>query len=141
MGRINGMGGRAMTVKIMQEITEWKDIEFRQPNHVYLMDGDKVYAYSKWGQEKPQYMKTFLRIDRRGRKFVEAKKNTWKFDLDISVEPAVETKPQGQIWTVPGSKGNSYTVNLDSGRWSCTCPGHGFRGRCRHVDEIRITQS
>lgn len=130
-----------MTLKIMEEITEWKGIEYRAPNHVYLMDGDKVYGYSKWGREKPQYMKTFLRIDRRGRKFVEVKTNKWKFDLTISTEAPVESKPQGQVWTVQGSKGNAYTVNLDQGRWSCTCPGHGFRGRCRHVDEIRDTQS
>jgi hypothetical protein len=130
-----------MALKIFEEVTQWSGVEYRQPNHVYLMDGDKVYAYSKWGKEPPHYMKTFLRIDRRGRKFVEAKRNQWKFDLSISTEvSAKEPEPQGEVWTVLGSKGNQYFVNLNAGHWSCTCPGHGFRGRCRHVEEIQQSQ-
>lgn len=129
-----------MALKIVQEVTQWDGFT-RQPNHVYLMDGDKVYAVSQWGRTKPHYMKTFLRIDRRGRKFIEVKNNKWKFDLSIRTEPELADKPRGQLWTVAGSKGGEYTVNLDAGQWSCTCPGHGFRGRCRHVDEIRETQN
>ena len=130
-----------MALKIMREVTQWSGVEYRQPNHVYLMDGDKVYAYSKWGESEPQYMKTFLRVDRRGRKFEEVKKNTWKFDLTIAGEAEEAHKPTGQIWQVQGSKGNQYFVNLNAGHWSCTCPGHGFRGRCRHVDELQVTVS
>jgi hypothetical protein len=126
-------------MKIVQETTVWKGIEYRQPNHVYLMDGDKVYAYSKWGKGRPEYMKNPLRIDRRGRKFVEVKKNIWGFDLTIGPEKQEEVKPQGQVWTVAGSKGNQYFVNLSAGHWSCTCPGFGFRQKCRHVAEIAKT--
>lgn len=129
-----------MALKIMREVTEWSGVEYRQPNHVYLMDGDKVYAYSKWGESEPQYMKTFLRVDRRGRKFEEVKKNTWKFDLSRVPQAEAPEKPQGQVWTVMGSKGNQYFVNLSAGHWSCTCPGHGFRGRCRHVEETQKAQ-
>jgi hypothetical protein len=128
-----------MTLKILQEVTEWKGVTYRQPNHVYLMSGDKAYAYSKWGESKPEYFRTPSRIDRRGRKFVEMKKNPWKFDLSIKVELESDRKISGQTWTVSGSKGSRYTVALDSGRWTCTCPGHGFRGRCRHVDELRAS--
>lgn len=128
-----------MALKIMEEVTAW-DVEYPQPNHVYLMDGDKVYAYSKWGKEAPQYMKTFLRIDLRRRKFVEAKKNRWKFKFPVSVdqEEQVTSQPLGQIWQVAGSKGNVYTVNLHNGQWTCTCPGHQFRRQCRHVEELKV---
>jgi hypothetical protein len=122
-----------MALKIVEEVTEWA-VEYRQPNHVYLMDGDKSLAYVPWGKGQPVYFRTFQRIDRRGRKFVEVKKNPWKFDMSIKIEEE-ESKPTGQTWTVDGSKGARYTVSLDSGRWSCTCPGHGFRGQCRHVTE------
>ena len=125
-------------MKIMQEVTEW-DVDYRQPNHVYLMDGDKALAYVPWGKGKPVYFRNFQRIDRRGRKFVEIKKNPWKFDLSIRIETEEESKPQGQTWRVPGSKGGEYVVSFDGGRWSCTCPGHGFRNRCRHVDELRAS--
>lgn len=126
------------SLKIIEEVTIW-DVPYRQPNHVYLVSGDKVLAYSRWGESKPEYFTNPNRLDRRGRKFVEVKKNRWKFDLTVRIEPEVAGRSQGQIWTVTGSKGDEYTVSLDSGRWSCTCPGHGFRGRCRHVDEIRNT--
>ncbi len=130
-----------MALKIMREVTEWTGVEYRLPNHVYLMDGDKIYAYSKWGEGKPEYMKTFLRIDKRGRKFVEVKRNRWEFDLSIKTEePVKESEPQGQVWTVQGSKGNQYFVNLNGNHWSCTCPGFGFRHRCRHVEELQATQ-
>jgi hypothetical protein len=126
-------------MKIVQETTVWKDITYRQPNHVYLMDGDKVYAYSKWGQGPAEYMRTPLRIDRRGRKFVEVKNNPWNFDLNLITAQEEPEKPQGQVWTVAGSKGNKYFVNLSVGQWSCTCPGFGFRGKCRHVTETAET--
>jgi hypothetical protein len=126
-------------MKIVQETTVWKDITYRQPNHVYLMDGDKVYAYSKWGQGPAEYMRTPLRIDRRRRKFVEVKNNPWNFDLNLITAQEEPEKPQGQVWTVAGSKGNKYFVNLSVGQWSCTCPGFGFRGKCRHVTETAET--
>jgi len=124
-----------MTPKIFKEVTEWK-VPYRQPNHVYLMSGDRVLAYSRWGDSDPEYFTNPNRIDRRGRKFVEIKNNPWGFDLRVSVESDSEQKPKGQTWTITGSKGNEYIVSLDGGRWSCTCPGHGFRGRCRHVDAL-----
>jgi len=125
-----------MTVKIVQEVTSWK-VPFRQPNHVYLMSGDRVLAMSRWGEGKPEYFANPNRIDRRGRKFVEVTRNPWRFDLSTRSDlEADQTPPVGETWEVQGSKGNRYTVSRDSGRWSCTCPGHGFRGRCRHVDEV-----
>ena len=127
-----------MTLKIIEEVTNW-DVSYRQPNHVYLVSGDKALAYVPWGKGEPIYFKTFQRIDRRGRKFVEVKRNRWKFDLKISLPEDPAEKPSGQIWKVNGSKGDEYTVSLTGGRWSCTCAGHGFRSRCRHVDELRAS--
>lgn len=125
-----------MSLKIMEEITVW-DVSYRQPNHVYLMSGDKALAYVPWGQGRPVYFRTFHRIDRRGRKFVEVKKNTWGFDLSIRVDtdPQEPSQPAGQIWQVNGSKGKIYTVNLYNGQWACTCPGFQFRRQCRHISE------
>lgn len=127
-----------MALKIVEEVTEW-DVDYRQPNHVYLMSGDKALAYVPWGKGQPVYFKNFQRIDRRGRKFVEVKQNPWKFDLSIRIEEEESAKPKGQTWTVAGSKGGEYIVSLDGGRWSCTCSGFQFRSRCRHVDELRAS--
>lgn len=124
-----------MTVKILQETTSWNDTEHRKPNHVYLMAGDKIYAYSAWGTGSAEYLRSPIRINRGGRKFVEISQNPWQFDLS-AVPDVAEIEPPGKTWQVLGSKGNQYSVALVSGRWSCTCAGHGFRGRCRHVDEV-----
>ena len=48
--------------------------------------------------------------------------------------------PDG-VWAVVGSKGASYTVRAVQGRYTCTCPGFGWRGKCKHSDKIRSEQS
>lgn len=125
-----------MTVKIVQEVTEWK-VPYRQPNHVYVMSGDRVLAMSRWGTEHPEYFSIPNRINRGGRKFVEVTQDLWRFNFAaMSALVEKQCQPQGETWEVAGSKGNRYIVTRDSGRWSCSCPGHGFRGHCRHVAEV-----
>ena len=105
----------------VQETTVW-DVEYKQPNHIYLLDGDKAVAYIKWGQGEPFYFKNPLRIDKRGRKFVELKKNPFKVEI------------KSNIVKVSGSKGDTYFVDLDS--QTCTCAGFQFRGRCKHIESV-----
>jgi uncharacterized Zn finger protein len=43
---------------------------------------------------------------------------------------------------VTGSTGNEYTVteSISDSRqifFSCTCPGYGWRGKCKHITSIR----
>lgn len=108
-------------MKALKEVTVW-DCEYRQPNHVYLMEGDTVFAYIKWGQGQPEYLRTPLRIDRRGRRFEELKENP--FERRAEPEPAF-------IVRVRGSKGREYEVNTEAK--TCTCPGFTYRGACKHV--------
>jgi hypothetical protein len=37
-------------------------------------------------------------------------------------------------YEVQGSKGNTYTVSDNGGTWTCTCPGFGWRRKCKHVE-------
>ena len=37
---------------------------------------------------------------------------------------------------VPGSKGNTYHVTNESGRWTCTCAGFQFRRQCKHTQNV-----
>lgn len=39
--------------------------------------------------------------------------------------------------SVLGSKGNEYVVRHVQGKWSCTCTGFGFRGRCKHIKGVQ----
>lgn len=45
-------------------------------------------------------------------------------------ESAVKT------FTIKGSKGDVYTVTVDSGKSHCTCSGFQFRKSCKHVKEV-----
>jgi|GEM_PF-2296205 len=53
------------------------------------------------------------------------------------VEPT-KTKLQIETWVVSGSKGNSYRVTREVGRWACTCPGFEFRKACKHINDRKL---
>ena len=56
----------------------------------------------------------------------------------VTYKPRVAAPIVGEnSWSVKGSKGNIYTVKLSQGTYSCTCPGFGFRRKCRHITEIK----
>lgn len=41
-------------------------------------------------------------------------------------------------WEVESSRpGKKYIVKLVNGNFSCTCKGYQFRGKCRHITEIK----
>lgn len=106
-------------MEAIREVTEWEGVA-RQPNHTYLMEGDKAVAYIKWDETIPYFFKSPLRIDKRYRKFVKA---------DIGLFGNIK-KPSNLI-EVAGSKGAVYYVDPDAGK--CTCPGFKFRGACKHL--------
>lgn len=57
-------------MEVIKEVTVW-DVEYRQPNHVYLMDGERAVGYQKWGEGLPIYYTHKQKLDKRGRKFVK----------------------------------------------------------------------
>ena len=61
-----------MALEVLKETTVWK-VDFRQPNHVYLMDGSKVLAYKKWGEGEAIWFKEPGKFDKRRRTFQKLK--------------------------------------------------------------------
>ena len=110
-------------MEAVREITEWS-VEYRQPNHDYLLDGDRVVAYRPWGQGEIIPCSGKIKIDRRGRKFVKLDPNPFQG----------YGEEESLVVEVKGSKGNSYFVNKDG--TLCTCPGFQFRGTCKHLKEV-----
>ena len=104
----------------VRETTVWKDTAV-QPNHTYLMDGDKAIAYIKWGQGDAFYFKNPLRFSKRGRTFAALKTNPFN------------AKIASRMIQIAGSKGAVYEVDPDAK--TCTCPGYTFRGACKHIIE------
>ena len=58
--------------------------------------------------------------------------------LIISINnQAMEQKDTAiKTFNVKGSKGDSYTVTVGSGKMHCTCSGFQFRKSCKHVKEV-----
>ncbi len=108
-------------MEALREVTEWKDVK-RQPNHIYLFDGQKAVAYIKFGEGAPEYFKKPMSIDKRGRKFVKADSKLFK------------VKVESQLIEVKGSKGNSYWIDPEAK--TCPCPGFTFRGASKHITEV-----
>ena len=103
------------------ETTVWSDS--KNVNHTYLLDGTKMIAYIKVGDNVPFYFKKPITIDKRGRKFIPLKVNPFK-----------AVKEKSTIIKVSGSKGQVYS--LDTENKTCSCMGFGFRGKCRHLSEL-----
>lgn len=114
----------------VKETTVWDSTI--QANHTYLLDGDKMVAYIKFGKGDPFYFKSPIRIDKRGRKFEELKKNPFKDWAKLLKAHIDVVETPSFIKKVPGSKpGVTYEVNTDEN--TCTCPGFQFRGKCKHT--------
>ena len=44
-------------------------------------------------------------------------------------------------WSVTSTKGrNTYSIKRVNNNYSCTCSGFGFRGKCKHVDQIKFQE-
>jgi hypothetical protein len=107
-------------MQALQEVTQW-DIDYKQPNHVYLVDGIRAVAYIPWGVGTQVWFSNPMQFDKRGRKFIKLKKNP--FDV----------KPPANLLEVSGSKGNTYYV--DPIEKTCSCPGFQYRSHCKHVEQ------
>ena len=113
-------------MEAVRETTIWTGVDYRQPNHDYLLDGDRVVAYRPWGKGPVIVCSGKLKIDRRGRKFEKLKDNPFS-----TVQHSEREQPV--VLAVQGSKGQTYYVNAAEG--TCTCPGFTFRGSCKHITE------
>jgi len=118
-------------MKVLKEVTKW-DVDYRQPNHTYLLDGDKIVAYKPWSGMEVRVSKTRkAKLDQRYRKFEE-------FEYVEADWPGVSASTTGPaVMRVEGSKGQTYFVNTESG--SCSCVGFSFRGACKHIKQIKET--
>ena len=115
-------------MKWFAETTDYRDAI---KNGVYLLDDSKskMYAFRSPVTDSIKVFRNPIRMDMRGRKFMV---NPVQFPTQVA-----EPEPEGRVWTVKGSKGDSYQVNEVRGNWSCTCSGFRFRGDCKHVKELR----
>ncbi len=47
-------------------------------------------------------------------------------------------EPTKNVWQVVSSKGDKhYTVTYRNDSYSCSCPGYGWRRKCRHIEGVK----
>jgi hypothetical protein len=114
-------------MEAVKEVTVWADSK-SAVNHTYLLDGDKMVAYIRYGTDEPFWFKNPIRIDKRGRKFERV--DDAIFNVSMNVFTPNNTRE------VVGSKGQTYIINLDE--HTCTCAGFTFRGTCKHIKELEL---
>ena len=129
-----------MSISAYQEITEWTDVEFTVPQHTYLFDGkSNALAYAKRGGDDIFIFKKPLKIDTRRRKFIKVKHEALDaYGATVVIDvPSLENTPH---WSVKSDSGKSYTVTLESGKYTCNCIGYAYRGACKHSKQIKEEQ-
>ena len=109
-------------MQALKETTVWPDKA--SPNHTYLLDGNNLVAYIRYGTTEAKYFTAPIKgFSKSGRKFVSASLDLFEFPTQVS-----------SVREVVGSKGDVYIINLDEG--TCTCPGYSYRGACKHTKEL-----
>jgi len=129
-----------MGISAYKEVTEWDNSEFVVPNHTYLFDGkSNILAYAKASNNEMVILHKPLPLDTRRRKFIKVKHK----ELDaygatvVLEEPDLSNTPH---WSVKSDSGKTYTVTLESGKYTCNCVGYAYRGKCKHSDSVASEQ-
>ena len=117
-------------MQFFQETTKYKD---EIPGGIYLLDDSKsrMYAFISAGSATVKTFKSPITISTRGRTF-RAVPNTFNY-----VIPEKQST-KNPTWQVRGSKGDTYIVEKTENGMVCTCSGFKFRGRCKHISELKI---
>jgi hypothetical protein len=116
-------------LEILKETTVW-NTDTPVPNHTYLLNGDKLVAYAVFGTDEIVISKSQIRISKRYRTFVQDNHSGLKKLIsNKKPEPGVRTfKIQ--------SKNKVYFVSGKNDKFTCTCTGFQFRGKCKHIDAV-----
>lgn len=136
-------------MKIVKEITDWS-VEYRQPNHTYLINAkNQIVAYAKW-HSKTDIMVFTSRstLDKKYRKFVEVNhsalsKIAKKFQHEDQKEKDERIVPSEfvRVFKVKSkSKNKTYevTFNTISKQVICGCTGFGYRNTCSHAKAVSL---
>ena len=119
-------------MKFIQEVTQWS-AAFTVPNHIYYVNDSRtrLIGYIREGTRTLVKFKKPIDWDRRGRKFEPVTVRGLRAERDTVYFPK-ETAEE----TVEGSRGSKYILTQIAGSWTCSCPGYGFRRKCRHLELV-----
>jgi len=127
-----------MSISAYREVTDWSDSEYEVPNHTYLFDGkSNILAYAIAGTNEVVTFNKPMKVSTTRRKFEKVKHKALDKLAKIlqSEEKTLQsTNPQ---WQVKSDSGKVYIVELIGSKYSCNCVGYGYRGKCKHSEQIK----
>lgn len=116
-------------LEILKEVTQWSTGS-SVINHTYLLEGNKLIAYAKFGTDEIVISKKQFNIDKRYRKFIS--------DNHSGLSKLIKkqkTDPNTRLFKIQSGE-KEYFVTSKSEKYSCTCTGFNFRGKCKHIDAV-----
>lgn len=116
-------------LEILKETTVW-NTDYPVKNHTYLLDGNKLIAYAKFGTNDIVISKKQFNIDKRYRTF--ARDNHSGLSKLIKKE---KTDPNTRVFKIQSGEKEYFVTKKDT-RYSCTCTGFNFRAKCKHIDAV-----
>lgn len=120
----------------LQEVTEW-NASYTVHNHIYYVNDrqSKMVGYIPNGSKRVKFFSKPISFDRRGRKFIKVLDRKAEKD-SVYFEEQKVAKSDAKTHTVQGSRGSTYIITENAGRFTCSCPGFMFRNKCKHVEEF-----
>jgi len=116
-------------LEILKEITQ-RSTGSSVRNHTYLLEGNKLIAYAKFGTDEIVISKKQFNIDKRYRKFISDNHS----GLSALIKKQ-KTDPNTRVFKVQSGE-KEYFVTNKSEKYTCTCTGFNFRGKCKHIDAV-----
>lgn len=118
--------------EILKETTVW-NTDYSVCNHTYLLDGDKIVAYIKDGDNTNtvNIIKSKMRIDKRRRTFIKVN--------SPALSKLIPTKTNNRLFKVK-SKDKEYMVEFNGKKLTCNCTGFTYRAKCKHIVAVAEKQ-
>jgi hypothetical protein len=131
-----------MSISAYREITDWSDSEYSVPNHTYLFDGkSNILAYEIAGTKQVIVFKTPMKVSTTRRKFEKVKHKALDKIAKTLQSDEKTLQSNNPQWQVKSDSGKVYTVELIGSKYSCNCVGYGYRGKCKHSEQIKNENS
>jgi len=118
-------------------ISEYWDRGLKKPIRTYYLHDSVIPPFTMSLGSKKYIMPGWYELDKNEK--LPNIKDIKHMKPNIPIKDNIPNIDSNKVYKVKSSKGNKeYDVNMNiSGSLECSCPGYGFRRRCRHIEEVK----
>jgi len=118
-------------------INEYWDHGLKKPIRTYYLHDSVIPPFTMSLGSKKYIMPGWYELDKNEK--LPNIKDIKHMKPNIPNKDNIPNIDSNKVYKVKSSKGNKeYDVNMNiSGSLECSCPGYGFRRRCRHIEEVK----